>query len=105
MSAIVFLLFLFSIVGVVVISIGVGIGYLLTQIIPGVEIGLGVVAGAIFSLGILSFCGKIFSITKEEEYSNYVDDEDIEIESNEIIITRKPWKSSKLLKKQRRKGR
>lgn len=44
-----------SILGAIIILLGVGIGFVLSKLISGLEIGMGIIAGAIFSVGIIDF--------------------------------------------------
>jgi hypothetical protein len=44
---------IFAAIGAILIGLGVGVGYLLHALIPGLQIDLAIVAGAVFAVGLI----------------------------------------------------
>ena len=81
LAAILFIVLPVLLIGTVLIPLGVGIGYLLT-LLPGVEIGMGIVAGAVFAIGIVQvFLWFLVNFGPPEE-----DDGDVEADVDEPIL-------------------
>ena len=101
MLYIIFILFVFLLMGAVIIGIGVGIGFFLSKIIPNLGIEFAIVAGAIFSIGIIHFFIKLMStLLNYEEELEY---DDIEFEEPPIILPPKILKSSGSKRNKKRK--
>lgn len=64
---IVFVLICLCVIGAIVISLGVGIGYALSTLLPGVEPSLGIVAGAIFSIGIIDLFLRLMAALRRSQ--------------------------------------
>lgn len=64
---IVFMLICLCIIGAIVISLGVGIGYALSALLPGVNPSLGIVAGAIFSIGIIDLFLRLMAAIRRSQ--------------------------------------
>ncbi len=60
------LLVVSGVIGAAVIDLGIGIGYLLRALIPGLEIGMAIVAGAVFAIGILGLFGRVIRAFQEK---------------------------------------
>ncbi len=59
LGAIVGLLVLFSVTAAVLIVLGVAIAFLLAAVLPGVDLAVGIVAGAIFAWGALNLLQRL----------------------------------------------
>lgn len=77
-SAAFFFLFMFSAVSAVLILLGVGIGFLLSALLPGVDLAAGIVAGAVFSLGITDVLRRIVAalLDQDDESGEEEEEED-----------------------------
>ena len=92
-------LILFLIVSFIVIVFGIGIGFILSKLVSGVEIGMGIIAGAIFSIGIIDFfIRSLSSVNKDDQLIEKVDSEK---EEPVIVIPKKIWKTQKPIRKKK----
>ena len=61
-------LILFLIISFLIVLFGIGIGFILSKLVSDVGIGMGIIAGAIFSIGIIDFFLRfISSMIKDKE--------------------------------------
>ena len=94
------LLIVFLLIGTIVISIGIGIGFILSKLIPDLEIGMAILSGAIFSIGIIDFFARLLSSLGDKDDN---ENEDIEFDDQPyIVFPQKLWKVPKTRKKQRK---
>lgn len=102
MSTFLFAFFVFLCIGIFVISIGIGIGFALFKMVSGIGIGMAILAGAIFSVGIIDFWARLLSlINKLEEGSD--DLEDLDIDEPLVIMPERLLKRSKFRKKRKKR--
>jgi len=88
------------IIGVILIGLGIGIGYLLSALLPGVDIGTGLVAGAIFSVGIAWLFLQlilVFLLPEEDEEEGEFDEP--------IILTTSRFLQRRMTSERRGRGR
>jgi membrane protein implicated in regulation of membrane protease activity len=70
LGIIIYILLVLAILGTILIGLGVGIGYLLWAILPGIDLGMAIVAGAVFAVGLLDlFRRLVVSMKKQQEDS------------------------------------
>jgi hypothetical protein len=102
MSTILFPFFVFLFVAIFVVSIGIGIGFVLSKMISGMGIGMAILAGAIFSVGIIDFWARLLHlINKTEEDSD--DIEGLDIDEPLVIMPERLLKRSKLRTKKKKR--
>jgi hypothetical protein len=58
LAAVILLAMIFCIVAVPVIGLGIGLGYALKALIPGLDLGWAIVAGAVFAVGIVDMTAR-----------------------------------------------
>ncbi|MBF0349765.1 MAG: hypothetical protein HQM11_01980 [SAR324 cluster bacterium] len=97
-----------AIVSSLLILFGVGIGYLLYALIPGMEIGTGIVAGAIFAVGLPLLLFTSGMATEHSPSSKYVireeeEDEDEDDDEEDTIIHHVPPRNISASRKRRRR--
>jgi len=101
MSILIVMLIILLLIGLIVICIGVGIGFILSILISELTLGMGIVAGAIFSVGIVYFWVKLISaIGKNPDIFEY-EDEEPEVEDKEPFIILPPQHYPKTSRKKR----
>ena len=102
MSTILFALLVFVCIGIFVVSIGVGIGFALSKMISGMGIGMAILAGAIFSVGIIDFWARLLSlINRLEEGPD--DIENLDIDEPLVIMPERLLKRSKFRTKKKKR--
>ena len=67
LAVVVLLLMIFCVVAVPTISLGIGLGYGLHALIPGLDLGWAMVAGAVFAVGIVDMAARLLIATRERE--------------------------------------
>jgi hypothetical protein len=116
LAAAVLLLLVFGVVAVPVIGLGLALGYGLRAVIPGLDIGWAIVAGAVFATGIVDLTARFLLAARVEKRSaeegdEEEDDDDDEEEEEEgpdepwVTIPRRsvpPAKSGRRRAKRRR---
>ncbi|MBF0237480.1 MAG: hypothetical protein HQM12_07235 [SAR324 cluster bacterium] len=88
------------------ILFGVGIGYLLYAIIPGMEIGMGIVAGAIFAVGLpllLITGGMATELSPSPKYVIREEEDDDDDDEEDTIIHHVPPRNISTSRKRRRR--
>ena len=95
------LLILFLIFSFLIVLFGVGIGFLLSKLISGVGIGMGIIAGAIFSIGSIDFFLRYISSIMKDKDDQLIEKVNSEIEEPVIVIPKKFWKNSKSNRKKK----
>ena len=81
-----------AIVMLVIVLFGIGIAFLLLMIFSELELGMAIIAGAIYSVGIITLVSKLFSTLAEQD------------EKEKSLLLRKSfWESQRLTRKKRRK--
>jgi hypothetical protein len=91
LGAIVGLLILFSVTAAVLIVLGVAIAFLLSAVLPGVDLAAGIVAGAIFAWGAIDLLQRLAStflmpsgLRSDEDDDDEFDDEMDDDEDDEL---------------------
>jgi len=98
---IVFCLIPLIVIGIIIICIGVGIGFILSKLITGLTLGMGIIAGAIFSIGIIDYWIKFISaVGGNQEIFNYENDH---LKDEEPFVIFPPQYSKTLRKKRKKK--
>ena len=67
LGIIIYILLTLAILGTILIGLGVGIGYLLWAILPGIELGMAIVAGAVFAVGLLDLFRRLMASMKKQQ--------------------------------------
>lgn len=75
-SAACFVLFIVLLISGMLIALGVGIGFLLSALLPGVDLAAGIVAGAIFLLVIVNVFSRIAAVIIRQYDDDVGDAED-----------------------------
>lgn len=88
--------FIMFAIAAIFILFGVGIGFVLSKMIPGMDIGLGIVAGAIFSFGIIDLWLRFFKGVRIAQ------DKEMHGENEDVIISYVPSKKRNSRKKKRK---
>ncbi len=64
---------------------------------------MGIIAGAIFSIGILDFCARILMASRKYDRAYYGYDEDSEDDNSPIIMYEDLWKAIRASKRKKKK--
>ncbi len=81
LGAALLLLVVFLVVSVPVLGLGIAIGYALHALIPGLELGWAIVAGAVFATGIVDMMARLLMATRETE----------QMTEQEDLMADEPW--------------
>lgn len=94
---------LLLIIGLFVIGVGIGIAFVLRKLFSGLEIGMAIIASAIFSYTIIDCVTRLISSINESKNWENTENDDIDLEEPAIITRPSLWKQSKYKKKKRNK--
>ena len=67
LAAIILLVLSFLVVALPTLALGIGLGYALWAVIPGLDLGWAVVAGAVFAVGIADMTGRLLHAMRDVE--------------------------------------
>jgi uncharacterized membrane protein YedE/YeeE len=81
LAGLLLLLTIFLVVAVPVIGLGIALGYGLRAVIPGLDLGWAMVAGAVFAVGIADMAARLLRATQKMEQSD----------GEEVALTEEPW--------------
>jgi hypothetical protein len=81
LAVLILLLTVFCVVAIPVIGLGLALGYGLRAVIPGLDLGWAIVAGAVFATGIVDMAARLLLATREREPPSDEDD----------ILADEPW--------------
>jgi hypothetical protein len=99
LGAIIFWLISFCVIGAILILLGVGISFALAKFIPGVDFKSGIIAGAIFSIGIVHFFLRF--VKTFNAYGETPGDEGVEPEKSFFEVPRDLWRVPRTRRKRR----
>ncbi len=86
LGAAILLLMIFLIVSVPAVGLGIALGYGLHALIPGLDLGWAIVAGAVFATGIVDMTARFLLATRKADRPT--DEEDVVIGAPWITIPR-----------------
>lgn len=81
LAAAIMLLMVFGVVTVPVIGLGLALGFGLRALIPGLDLGWAIVAGAVFAVGIVDMAARLLIATRERE----------QMTEQEDLMADEPW--------------
>ena len=86
LAAAILLLTVFCVVAVPVIGLGLALGYLLRAVIPGLDLGWAIVAGAVFATGIVDMTARFLLAIRERERT--AGEEDLMADEPWLVVPR-----------------
>ncbi len=88
-----------AVIAAIVTGIGVALGYLLAAVIPGLSLGLAIVAGMVAAVGTLDLFLRLISALNRRASASEEGDEASEFDEPFVVIPRGFWRASRRRKK------
>lgn len=101
LSSLLWLVICVFLVGVIVIGLGIGIAYGLRLIMPKVDIGMALVAGAVFSFGIIDLLLRLMASVGASAPD--AEEEETDLEEPILVIPSALWRRPALPKKRQKR--